>query len=143
MIHQDIINRYLKMLEGKLARPSKKNTFTSRIHLRWMLHELNRFDDELKASRWLGFIQACLIKDGFTTVEAERNFTRPYFTAEAREKRVRKSIRLISGAVTASLGLLCVTAGHHMDIGILNSIGLILFGIGSGTVLTFVYEAVK
>lgn len=33
-----------------------------------------------KYSRWLGFIQGCLICRGWTTVEAERNRTRPWFS---------------------------------------------------------------
>ena len=32
-----------------------------------------------KYSRWLGFIQGCIIMHGLTTVEAERNRTRPWF----------------------------------------------------------------
>lgn len=36
--------------------------------------------DNSKVNRWLGFIQGCLILNGLTTVEAERNFTRPLLT---------------------------------------------------------------
>ncbi len=36
---------------------------------------------EDKLNRWLGFVQGILIVQGFTTVEAERNFTRPLFKA--------------------------------------------------------------
>lgn len=32
-----------------------------------------------KLNRWLGYIQGCLIWEGLTTVEAERDFTRPLF----------------------------------------------------------------
>ena len=32
-----------------------------------------------KLCRWLGFIQGVLIERGITTVEAERNWTRPLF----------------------------------------------------------------
>lgn len=32
-----------------------------------------------KLNRWLGYIQGTLIAEGFTTVEAERNWTRPLF----------------------------------------------------------------
>lgn len=35
-----------------------------------------------KYSRWLGFIQGCLIMQGWTTVEAERDRTRPWFNKE-------------------------------------------------------------
>lgn len=33
----------------------------------------------MKANRWLGYIQGCMIERGFTTVEEERNWTRPLF----------------------------------------------------------------
>jgi hypothetical protein len=33
----------------------------------------------MKLNRWLGYIQGCLIERGYTTVEDERNFTRPLF----------------------------------------------------------------
>lgn len=33
----------------------------------------------MKLNRWLGYIQGRLIADGMTTVEAERDWTRPYF----------------------------------------------------------------
>lgn len=33
----------------------------------------------MKLNRWLGYIQAVLIQKGFTTVEAERDWTRPLF----------------------------------------------------------------
>jgi hypothetical protein len=33
----------------------------------------------MKLNRWLGYIQSELIKLGFTTVEIERNWTRPLF----------------------------------------------------------------
>lgn len=56
-------------------------------HLLWMcLYCIPRIrDDGLgfapeKYSRWLGYIQGCLICQGFTTVQAERDRTRPWFT---------------------------------------------------------------
>ena len=53
-------------------------------------HELSNFVVEfmigirdrlplMKLNRWLGYIQGCLIERGYTTVEAERNWTRPLF----------------------------------------------------------------
>ena len=41
------------------------------------LHEI----DEGKANRWLGFVQGVVIAGGLTTVQAERDFTRPLFHA--------------------------------------------------------------
>lgn len=55
-------------------------------HLLWMCEECNPMvrDDGQgmsvgKYSRWLGFIQGCLICQGWTTVEEERNRTRPWY----------------------------------------------------------------
>ncbi len=33
----------------------------------------------MKLNRWLGYIQGVLIERGLTTVDEERDFTRPYF----------------------------------------------------------------
>mgnify|MGYP001224219861 CR=1 FL=1 len=48
-------------------------------HLRWMLSEIGRVMPTRKADRWLGFVQGIIIDRGFTTVTAERDFTRPFF----------------------------------------------------------------
>lgn len=62
---------------------------TSFEHLLWMCEHCEpRVRDDGqgmptdKYSRWLGFIQGCLIMHGFTTVEEERNRTRPWFNAK-------------------------------------------------------------
>lgn len=55
-------------------------------HLLWMCEHcipLIRDDGQGmsvdKYSRWLGFVQGCLIMQGWTTVQDERNRTRPWF----------------------------------------------------------------
>lgn len=54
-------------------------------HARWMCEtalakkETFSFD---KASRWLGFVQAIMIFNGLTSIEDERNITRPWFNKE-------------------------------------------------------------
>ena len=60
---------------------------TSFEHLLWMCEHCEpRVRDDGqgmptdKYSRWLGFIQGCIIMHGLTTVEDERNRTRPWFT---------------------------------------------------------------
>lgn len=60
---------------------------TSLEHLLWMCEYCKNQvrDDGLgmnvaKYSRWLGFIQGCLISQGHTTVDAERDRTRPWFS---------------------------------------------------------------
>lgn len=43
---------------------------------------INEFNDDVplvKLSRWLGYVQGVLIERGATTVEAERDWTRPLF----------------------------------------------------------------
>ena len=59
---------------------------TSPEHLLWMCEYCTNMvrDDGLgmsvdKYSRWLGFVQGCLIMAGWTTVEKERHRTRPWF----------------------------------------------------------------
>lgn len=60
---------------------------TNPEHLLWMCnHCIPRIRDDgmgyavSKYSRWLGYIQGCLISRGLTTVEEERDRTRPWFT---------------------------------------------------------------
>lgn len=43
------------------------------------LDEFNREVPLMKLNRWLGYVQGVLIERGFTTVEDERNWTRPLF----------------------------------------------------------------
>lgn len=80
MIHRDIVNRYDQML-SKITSDviCKPQPGTEPCHLRWMLAELPLLLTADKANRWLGFIQACIILQGLTDVQTERDFTRPYF----------------------------------------------------------------
>lgn len=78
-IHPDIIDRYKKFLSG-IEPKQEEEPDTSSGHIVWMLNQLETIEDREKAMRWLGFIQGCLIMIGATTVTAERDFTRPYFT---------------------------------------------------------------
>ena len=87
------INRYVEMLEAKGIQPVNHTLIengdpTSLPHVHWMCKELqkkivpyagNGFEIS-KFSRWTGFIQAILIVKGLTTVQAERDVTRPWFT---------------------------------------------------------------
>ena len=50
--------------------------------LRFLADFIKGIEDELplmKLNRWLGYIQGVLISWGVTTVETERDFTRPLF----------------------------------------------------------------
>lgn len=74
-----IIERYATML---IIAPEFHNTGEHCTrHLLWMLKELqtNRDQSLTKKHRWLGYIQRAVIEQGFTTVQAERDFTRPIF----------------------------------------------------------------
>lgn len=83
-IHTDILKRYIEMLEMHMQMNTRgrigiNGLETSFAHLRWMLVEIPNLTDIGKANRWLGYVQGILIANGLTTVEVERNFTRPYF----------------------------------------------------------------
>ena len=79
VIHPDILDRYDQMLADQEAE-CQSNPGTDLSHARWMISEMREMTDAEKAMRWLGFAQCLIILNGRTTVEAERNFTRPYFT---------------------------------------------------------------
>jgi hypothetical protein len=81
---------YRDMMRDKGYEPENNTLFegdaTCPEHLLWMCEEgmqmvyadMNEINIS-KYSRWLGFIQGCLISKGWTTVEAERDRTRPWF----------------------------------------------------------------
>lgn len=48
----------------------------------YMLSPLTKHYSIDKKSRWLGFIQGVLICNGMTTIDAERDITRPWFTGK-------------------------------------------------------------
>jgi hypothetical protein len=67
--------RYRDMqLEAKTPRDDKLWLFT----MEFMFGCRDRLP-LMKLNRWLGYIQASLIQRGYTTVEAERDWTRPLF----------------------------------------------------------------
>ena len=50
-----------------------------RFVMKTMFHARDKDLPLMKLNRWLGYIQGCLIEKGITTVEAERDWTRPLF----------------------------------------------------------------
>src|SRR5690606_17443126 len=87
-IHTDILKRYDEMIsihEKRIENDFDTNENlvpgTSLKHLRWMIREIPELEktDVLKAHRWIAFVQTVLIMSGFTNVQKERDFTRPYF----------------------------------------------------------------
>jgi hypothetical protein len=80
-IHKDVIDRYDDMLKTKTNEIKPTPGYElSPSHLRWMLVNIKYEADLFKAQRWLGFVQAGVVILGLTTVEKERDFTRPYFS---------------------------------------------------------------
>lgn len=84
VIHDEILDRYINMVK-RWDPECDPDRPTGEWHLHWMLNEIRarQFDndyDGLKYHRWLGYIQGVLITKGYTTVNEERDFTRPYFT---------------------------------------------------------------
>jgi hypothetical protein len=85
-------NRYKLMLESASIKPedhSGKDNPLVLAHALWMCnYSLDYFKKYPftypldKFSRWLGFVQAILILHKLTTVEDERNITRPWFTSK-------------------------------------------------------------
>lgn len=91
--HRVMFERYAKVLSAYGHNPVKAddvNLQTYCPHLLWMCTHALTFlktpDFPLdKASRWLGFVQGCLIHSGTLgcrfTVQSERDFSRPLFEA--------------------------------------------------------------
>lgn len=84
-IPAEVIDHYDALLPPGVHAEHKPDPGTGASHLRWMLRELRKgYMTTDKAHRWLGFVQGCLICRGVTSVEAERNFTRPFFGKQTR-----------------------------------------------------------
>lgn len=77
-VPEEVIARYEAMLPHIIV--GEPITGTDLRHVKWMLKNIrNHASDPGKQHRWLGFIQAILIVREFTTVDEERDFTRPFF----------------------------------------------------------------
>lgn len=86
------VKRYIDIIQVKNVKPVNHTVIengdpTSLEHILWMCKELEKkivphtgtgFSVD-KFSRWTGFIQGILISKGLTTVQAERDVTRPWF----------------------------------------------------------------
>src|SRR5690606_24783578 len=84
-IPQPILDRYDALILAIAPYPveCQEDPGTSYPHLRWMLRTIPTHADPFKANRWLAFVQGVLIERGLTTVPAERDFTRPYFSSRS------------------------------------------------------------
>lgn len=75
-----LVERYFRMLEPSGATPHQCEYDQHQpMHYLWMLHQIRDNDTQsrTKKHRWIGWLQAELIRSGFMTVEEEREFTRP------------------------------------------------------------------
>ena len=71
--------RYLEMIHEDIYWEGSPKTWKL---CDFILEFIRGCDDKLplmKLNRWLGYIQGCLIERGRTTVEVERDWTRPLF----------------------------------------------------------------
>lgn len=76
-VAQTYINETFNLSESKQI----DNGSTSHAHLKWMCEQIvnNPTLSRTKKSRWLGFVQGCLVKDGNLDISIERDRTRDIF----------------------------------------------------------------
>jgi|GEM_PF-4558486 len=87
VISVEIIDRYIKMIEEAISESPNDDQYTSYSHLIWMLNEIKTGEMQYgKSNRWLGFVQGIIIERGLTTINEERDFTRPFFHEEFTSK---------------------------------------------------------
>lgn len=88
--YPDICQRYRRMavaaIDGHAAsNPALPGEFQAK-HLMVMLEQIqftpSTRQSESKKHRWLGFVQAAIIAQGWSTVQIERDFTRDIFNGE-------------------------------------------------------------
>lgn len=77
-----VLEEELRLSLAKLPDPYEEDPRLSLVNLLFLCDagiRLNTNIPEDKASRWIGFLQGCLCMRGTTTVDIERDFTRPLF----------------------------------------------------------------
>ena len=88
--YPDICQRYRRMavaaIEGTVPFNSELPSEFQAPHLMRMLEQIQftktTQQSESKKHRWLGFVQAAIIAQGWSTVQVERDFTRDIFNGE-------------------------------------------------------------
>lgn len=79
-VHWALFTQYTIMCNVTYDEEDKKETSIANISWMCRTAAINCQNWPIdKLSRWLGFIQACLVFHGLTTVEEERKVTRPLF----------------------------------------------------------------
>lgn len=79
----EVVSHLLTILKRHQCYKTKKKTGIT--HLIWMCEELLKrgiadFPPD-KSGRWIGFVQGCMACRGLLNVDAERDRTRPLYTA--------------------------------------------------------------
>lgn len=90
---RSLFQRYRDLIETSLIEASGADAppGTDLQHLHWMCVEAMDNIHQMpidKASRWLGFVQGCMVMHGLISVEAERDFSRPLFHAAYKEEHI-------------------------------------------------------
>lgn len=88
--YPDICQRYRRMavtaIEGRAVSNTALPSEFQAPHLMVMLEQIQftktTQQSESKKHRWLGFVQAAIIAQGWSTVQVERDFTRDIFNGE-------------------------------------------------------------
>jgi len=74
-VHKTLILRYNEMLKTKQY---EKDGIRILKMLETLEENINSWSDD-KVSRWIGYIQYFMIDNNFTTIDKERDFSRPLF----------------------------------------------------------------
>lgn len=87
-----MVERYRSWMNRANIHPEQSEDGTGINHAHYLLnimhYNLTRGGEDFdlwKANRWLGFIQHEIILGGWTTVEEERNYSRPFFNKHTKQ----------------------------------------------------------
>jgi hypothetical protein len=84
MIDENLIERYIFVLQCNDKYVDLGVDKTSDKHLVWMLNEIknNITQSETKKHRWLGYVQGIMVAKGYLSVDSERDLTRNVFNGK-------------------------------------------------------------
>ena len=84
MIDENLIERYIFVLQCNDKYVDLGVDKTSDKHLVWMLNEIKNSttQSETKKHRWLGYVQGIMVAKGYLSVDSERDLTRNVFNGK-------------------------------------------------------------
>ena len=88
-VHKNLAQRYVHMMDRTHNITTDDNHPFSLHNLRWMCNTIIEHGETWpidKVGRWLGYIQAGMIMHELTSVNTERDFSRPLFHAAYKEQ---------------------------------------------------------